>query len=383
MKNVCYWCPFISKVATVRSVIKSAESLKKYSNGKFRPIILNVAGEWNEFRENENNLNIKIVNITNLQILDKRNSTGFFKSRFIYFFIFIACFFPTLYFLKKQKPDFLLVHLISSLPLFLNIFFKFQSKIILRISGLPKLQIHRKIFWKIALKKIFLVTSPTIGTYDELNRNLPIKNKIEILYDPIISPQEIKKKSIEKINNIEFSEFYLAIGRLTKQKNFLFLIDSIKDLIKENNLIKLIIIGDGELKNEINKKISHLGLQNNIKLICYKENIYNYLSRSKGFILSSLWEDPGFVLVEAAYLNVPILSSDCKNGPSEILNYGKNGILFKSNNKESFKENFKRFFYLQEDQKRINIIKTKKYVKNFTVFSHYTKLRSILLNYGR
>ena len=52
MRKVFYWCPFISKVATVRSVVKSAESLKRYSKGKFKPVILNVAGEWDEFKKN-------------------------------------------------------------------------------------------------------------------------------------------------------------------------------------------------------------------------------------------------------------------------------------------------------------------------------------------
>ena len=55
------------------------------------------------------------------------------------------------------------------------------------------------------------------------------------------------------------------------------------------------------------------------------------MKNAKAFILSSLWEDPGFVIVEAAMCNLFIISSDCKNGPSEILEYGKGGILYKSN----------------------------------------------------
>ena len=51
MQKVFYWCPFISKVATIRAVIKSAQSLKKYSNKRYEPTIINVAGEWNEFKK--------------------------------------------------------------------------------------------------------------------------------------------------------------------------------------------------------------------------------------------------------------------------------------------------------------------------------------------
>ena len=65
-----------------------------------------------------------------------------------------------------------------------------------------------------------------------------------------------------------------------------------------------------------------------------------------------MWEDPGFVLVESAYMNVPIISSDCDNGPKEILAYGKNGILFKSNNKASLLDAFIKFENM--DKKVIN-----------------------------
>ena len=44
----------------------------------------------------------------------------------------------------------------------------------------------------------------------------------------------------------------------------------------------------------------------------YSKNIYNYMKNAKGFILSSLWEDPGFVLIEATMCNLFIISSDCK-----------------------------------------------------------------------
>ena len=74
------------------------------------------------------------------------------------------------------------------------------------------------------------------------------------------------------------------------------------------------------------------------------------------FILPSLWEDPGFVLVEAGYMNLTILSSDCPNGPKELLNNKKKGFLFKTNSLEDFIENF-------EIIENLNKIKLKK--KNY------------------
>ena len=93
----------------------------------------------------------------------------------------------------------------------------------------------------------------------------------------------------------------------------------------------LLIFGEGELKNRINREIIRHDLLNNIKLIGYTDNIYYYMKQSKAFILSSLWEDPGFVMIEAALCNSLVISSDCKNGPKEFLINGKAGMLFENN----------------------------------------------------
>ena len=376
MQKVFYWCPFISKVATIKAVIRSAQSLKKYSNKKYEPTIINVAGEWNEFKKN-NDLDIRVIDLNSSLVLDNRDWTGLVKSRFIYIYIFLISFFPLIKLIKNQKPEFFIIQLISSLPLLLNFIFNFKTKMILRISGIPKLNIIRKFYWKFTLKKINLITTPTKGTFDDLIQKNFDKKKLRILYDPIITPSEIIKKKNIELEKFE-RDYFISIGRLTRQKNFKFLIKSIAPFIKKNSQIKLYIFGEGEQKNEIINLISKLNLKNNIKLFPYKDNIYKYIFNSNGFILSSLWEDPGFVLVEAAFLNKPILSSNCKNGPEEILDYGKNGILFKNNNENSFRENFNIFYKLDQKSKLKYTINAKKFVKKFGFFSHYKKLRNIL-----
>ena len=111
----------------------------------------------------------------------------------------------------------------------------------------------------------------------------------------------------------------------------------------KDDMIKLIIIGEGEDKEKLLKLIEQYKLEKQILLLGYKKNIFKYLKNAKAFILTSLWEDPGFVILEAAYLNIPIISSDCPNGPKEILDNGKGGFLFKNNNENDFKDKFKEF----------------------------------------
>ena len=67
------------------------------------------------------------------------------------------------------------------------------------------------------------------------------------------------------------------------------------------------------------------------------KNVFNILKKSKCFILSSLWEDPGFIMVEAASVGTPILTSNCPSGPKEFIGNNENGFIFDSNNEKSFK----------------------------------------------
>ena len=84
--------------------------------------------------------------------------------------------------LKKEKPQTIIIHLITSLPLTLLNFFKFETKFILRISGHPNLNFLRKFFWNKLEKKIKLITCPTKDLRDKLiSDKIFNKNKIRFL----------------------------------------------------------------------------------------------------------------------------------------------------------------------------------------------------------
>ena len=130
----------------------------------------------------------------------------------------------------------------------------------------------------------------------------------------------------------------IGIGRLTRQKNFLLLIRAFKKILIKYPNYRLILLGEGEQEKFLIKEIIKLELQDKISLLGYQKNVYKYLLNSDCFILTSLWEDPGFVLIEAALANTLIISSNCPNGPNEILSNGQNGFLFKNNNTNSLAE---------------------------------------------
>jgi len=378
MKNIFYWSPHIDHVATVRAVINSAYSLVRYSKQKYIPYLINVAGEWDQYQDELSKKQINIINLTNSKILKKKVFKGFLKSRIIYFYIFIISFLPLLRLLKNKKTDYLIAHLITPLPLIVNFFFKNHTKLILRISGLPKLQNLRLLIWKITLKKIHLITCPTLGTKEYLtNLNIVNQNKISLLYDPAISPSLINKTKKDFAKKLRVNNYYLAIGRLTKQKNFSFLINSFSkfNLNRDN---RLIIVGEGEERKKLEKIIDEEKLEDSVELAGYQNNVFSFFERSKCFILSSLWEDPGFVILEAGFSNKFVISSDCKNGPKEILDNGNNGILFKSNDQLSLIQALEKFEHLSEKEKFQYKLNLKKKVRSFSLISHYKILNKLL-----
>ena len=74
------------------------------------------------------------------------------------------------------------------------------------------------------------------------------------------------------------------------------------------------------------------------------------MKNARFFLLSSLWEDPGWVIIEAAASNTPIISSDCKNGPQEFLEDNLGGILFRNNDSVSLINAIKSFYNLSKEE---------------------------------
>ena len=376
--KIYYWSPFLSKIATVSSVIKSIEAIKNYSKKNVDLSIIDSVGEWEQIPEKTKD--IKIIKLYKKSIINKLPKGGFLRSRFTQLVIFFLSFFRLIYLLKKDQPDYLIGHLIVSLPLAVMTLIQSKTKLIIRISGLPKLNIFRKIYWKFFGKKVYKVTCPTIATFERLKLlNIFDLKKLHLLHDPVISPKTIVFKKNEPINSrYNNKKIIIAIGRLTKQKNFSLLLHCFASIKKKHPDYHLLILGSGEEENKLKQIIHNLKISNDVDLLGFEENPYKYLNKAECFILSSLWEDPGFALLEAAYLNIPIIASNCPNGPEEILQNGLGGFLFENNNQKQLIEAFDRFCQTSKIDLKIKKIKSKKSSKVFTKFNHFKNFQKII-----
>ena len=372
-----YWCPFLTNIATISSVKRSANSLKKYSNNKKINIeIINCYGEWSNTNKlsNEIMVNNPLTGLNLFRILPKKK----LFSKVSLTIIFLLSFFPLLFKIKKDKPNYLIIHLLTSLPIILSPFFFKKTKIILRISGLPKLNHFRKLIWKLFGKNIYLITTPTETTKQDLIKSNIFENsKIQILRDPVIDVAYLNTKKKETMNDLRFTknDYYLAIGRLTRQKNFSFLIKEFSKLVNNLKTKKLCILGSGEEENKLRDLIKKNKMEENIFLLGHQKNPYKFINNCKALISTSLYEDPGFVLIESFFLNKAVISSNSINGPKEMSLEKNIGFFYQTDDPEDFQKKINEFEKQNNDEKVLN---AKRFSKNFSLFKHYKNIHNLL-----
>lgn len=174
------------------------------------------------------------------------------------------------------------------------------------------------------------IVAASLGTARDVSEltQVPIK-QIQVIYNPVITP-EIFQKSQEQIDHPWFQPgeppVLLGVGRLVSQKDFFTLIEAFAK-VRANRTARLMILGEGEQRSQLKTRIRQLGLEQDVALPGFTENPYAYMAKAALFILSSRFEGFGNVVAEALACGVPVVSTDCPSGPSEILEEEKYGKL--------------------------------------------------------
>ena len=155
------------------------------------------------------------------------------------------------------------------------------------------------------------------------------QKRIVVINNPVSLKNENNDKyKISKIKLWDNHSNYniLSVGNLKKQKDHKNLIEAFA-LLPEKMKIKLIILGEGPLRKDLLDLISKLNLNEKIKLQGFVLDPLPWFETADLFVLSSLWEGFGNVIVEALESGLPIVSTDCPSGPAEILQDGVYGTL--------------------------------------------------------
>lgn len=168
--------------------------------------------------------------------------------------------------------------------------------------------------------------------------DLPLE-KVKLVHNPVDLQliSSLSKKSIEEKLYTEWNDYIpviISMGRLTEQKGFSYLIRAFK-MVQNELPSKLVIIGDGTEKKYLKNLTESLGITEDVIFLGLQSNPYKYLINSDLFVLSSLWEGFPNSLVEAMACGIPVISTDCPSGPSEIITPGIDGLLVPPGNPEA------------------------------------------------
>lgn len=175
---------------------------------------------------------------------------------------------------------------------------------------------------KAIYKKTDKVIVPSLVLKREMEELFDVSSeKINLVYNPF-DFEEIERLSQEEISEKSlFEEKYVicAMGRLDQQKGFINLILAIKNVISKHNQVRLFIMGEGSQRALLERLIRDNNLCDYVILKGNCSNPFKYIKKSKIFVLSSFEEGFPNALVEAMGCGIPVISTDCKTGPREIL----------------------------------------------------------------
>jgi glycosyltransferase involved in cell wall biosynthesis len=168
------------------------------------------------------------------------------------------------------------------------------------------------------------------GAADDMARMTGVDPRlIRVIYNPVITAQ-LPRLAGEAIEHPWFvpggPPVIVAVGNLRAPKDYPTLLRAFSLLRREHDC-RLLILGEGDQRRRLQEIIATEGLGQCVSLPGFVKNPYAYLGRAAVFVLSSAWEALPTVLIEALALHVPVVATDCRNGPREILHGGQHGYL--------------------------------------------------------
>lgn len=174
------------------------------------------------------------------------------------------------------------------------------------------------------------VIAPSYDAAADLARSISLREgALHVIYNPVIRPA-LTQLARTPVDHPWFAPdaapVVLSVGRLTEQKDYATLIRAFA-LLRRQMPAHLVILGEGERRASLGALVQELGIASEVWLPGFVTNPYAYMARAAVYALSSRWEGLPNALIEALALGTPVVATDCKSGPREVLDNGRYGRL--------------------------------------------------------
>lgn len=198
-----------------------------------------------------------------------------------------------------------------------------------------------------------------------------------LLFNAIPGLEISKKTDVKNDKTIKI----LFVGRLTKAKSITTLLEAIKELQNRrlNEKFVLEIIGDGELRKALENKVKNLDIENLVLFKGNKNNVDKYYQESDIFVLPSIWEGFGIVILEAFRAKLAIIASNIE-GPSELIEDQENGLLFEPKNSIQLANKIQELIENKEKRKQLAEKGYKSFTNQYHISSYVKKLNELYEN---
>lgn len=204
-------------------------------------------------------------------------------------------------------------------------------------------------------------------------------DKFILMYNQFEQSKIINLANSGDLEDLPESGYIVSCGRLSEsQKDFTTLISAYNKLKGTyHRSEKLLIVGDGADRELLQSQINKLDLQDDVILLGFRKNPFYLISKAKIFVLSSKHEGLPGVLIEAMMLGVPILSTDCPDGPAEMLMNGAAGCLVKIGDVDQMADKINYMLDSEEVLKKYVSTATE-HINRFEINSNLERLYKIL-----
>ncbi len=320
-KRIAFFSPQLSNVGTGPAMLGIAEGMSKHD---FAIDLVAAGTEWATVITSGSGLNVRRV--FPHTVASRMPNKGLAFRISILFVSVISLPFLVLY-LLRSKPDYVIVGLLPWLGAFAMWLTRSRAALVISVQGLPRKARLRGAIWRRIAGAAEAWVIPASSIRSALEEMVPTGSKIAVIPNPVLDMSKYEgvlpvpahpwfKEHRHKI--------VLGAGRLTAQKNFAHLLRSFA-LLRDKDNTRLVIIGEGEQRRQLEEMASQLGISDRVSMPGYVGNPEHYMAHAGVFVLSSRWEGPGHVLIEALATGVPCVTVDCPYGPSEILGDGEFG----------------------------------------------------------